>query len=101
MSPIGCVNNQRTFAMLRNAFAERTDVVWDDKLLVSPGLVTSDGLLTNAGLLFADYCNLRHSQIYCTRWNGLEKDNAINDSEYQGKYSKTLVQTATIPSELP
>lgn len=73
-----------TFAMLRNAFAERTDVVWDDKLLISLGLVTSDGLLTNAGLLFADYCNLRQSQIYCTRWNGLEKDNAINDSEYQG-----------------
>lgn len=48
------------------------------------GLVTDDGHLTNAGLLFADSCPVAQSRVYCTKWNGTGKTDAINDSEYQG-----------------
>lgn len=47
-------------------------------------LVTDDGFLTQAGVLFSDQCPYRHSSLYCTRWNGLEKDDALDSREYQG-----------------
>ena len=46
--------------------------------------VTDDGYLTNAGVLFADDCWLNQSRLYCTRWDGLEKNDAINDAEFKG-----------------
>ena len=73
-----------SFAILANTFKERTGQDWDKKYLLSFGLVTNDGHLTNAGTLFADDCSLSQSRLYCTRWSGLEKDDAINDAEYKG-----------------
>lgn len=73
-----------SFAILANTFKERTGQDWDKKYLLSFGLVTKDGHLTNAGALFADDCSLSQSRLYCTRWSGLEKDDAINDAEYKG-----------------
>lgn len=73
-----------SFAILANTFKERTGQDWDKKYLLSFGLVTDDGYLTNAGALFADNCWLSQSRLYCTRWNGLEKDDAINDAEFKG-----------------
>ena len=73
-----------SFAILANTFKERTGQDWDKKYLLSFGLVTDDGYLTNAGALFADDCWLSQSRLYCTRWNGLEKDDAINDAEFKG-----------------
>lgn len=52
--------------------------------LLSFGLVTSIGNLTNAGALFADDCPLWQSRLYCTRWNGKTKSDAINDAEFTG-----------------
>ena len=46
--------------------------------------VDNDGYLTNAGALFADDCWLSQSRLYCTRWDGLEKSDAINDAEFKG-----------------
>lgn len=43
-----------------------------------------DGRLTNAGALFADYSPMSQSRLYCTRWDGKEKGDAINDAEYTG-----------------
>ena len=37
--------------------------------------------MTNAGALFADACPLWQSRLYCTRWDGKEKSDAINDAE--------------------
>lgn len=34
--------------------------------------------------MFADDCWLSQSRLYCTRWYGLEKSDAINDAEYKG-----------------
>lgn len=73
-----------SFAILANSFRERVQQDWDKKYLLSFGLVTEDGYLTNAGGLFADDCWLSQSRLYCTRWDGLEKDDAINDAEFKG-----------------
>lgn len=73
-----------SFTILANAFKERTTLEWDKKYLQSFGLVTGNGFLTNAGALFADDCWLSQSRLYCTRWGGLEKDDAINDAEFKG-----------------
>ena len=73
-----------TFVILANTFEERTGKNFQKKFLKSFGLITDDGWLTNAGALFSDDCRLSQSRLYCTRWNGLEKDAAINDAEFSG-----------------
>ena len=73
-----------SFTILANAFKDRTKQEWDKKYLLSFGLVTGTGNLTNAGALFADDCPLWQSRLYCTRWDGTEKDDAINDAEFTG-----------------
>jgi len=73
-----------SFTILANTFKKRTSQEWDKKYLLSFGLVTNTGLLTNAGTLFADDCPLWQSRLYCTRWDGKEKGDAINDAEFTG-----------------
>ena len=36
------------------------------------------------GAMFADDCPLWQSRLYCTRWGGKEKGDAINDAEFTG-----------------
>ena len=72
------------FTILANTFKDRTKQEWDKKYLLSFGLVTVAGTLTNAGALFADDCPLWQSRLYCTRWDGTEKGDAINDAEFTG-----------------
>ena len=72
------------FTILANTFKDRTKQEWDKKYLLSFGLVTGEGDLTNAGALFADDCPLWQSRLYCTRWDGMEKGDAINDAEFTG-----------------
>ena len=72
------------FTILANTFKDRTKQEWDKKYLLSFGLVSGAGNLTNAGALFADDCPLWQSRLYCTRWDGKEKGDAINDSEFNG-----------------
>lgn len=76
--------DDNSFAILANTFKERTKLDRDKKYMQSFGLVTKAGYLTNAGMLFADDCNLSQSRLYCTRWNGLEKNDALNDAEFKG-----------------
>ena len=73
-----------SFTILANTFKTRTNQEWDKKYLLSFGLVNNTGCLTNAGALFADDCPLWQSRLYCTRWNGFEKSDAINDAEFTG-----------------
>ena len=77
-------NDDNAFTILANSFESRTSQSWDKKYLQSFGLVTKTGLLTNAGMLFADDCKLSQSRLYCTRWNGVEKGDAVNDAEFKG-----------------
>ena len=71
-----------SFTILANAFKARISQEWNKKYLLSFGLVTNHGMLTNAGALFADDCPLWQSRLYCTRWDGLSKGDAINDAEF-------------------
>lgn len=52
------------------------------------GLIDEKGNLTNAGALLADESPVRHSRLFCTRWNGLDKASgvvdAVDDKEYTG-----------------
>ena len=73
-----------SFAILANAFKTRIRQEWNKKYLLSFGLVTDAGVLTNAGALFADDSPLWQSRLYCTRWDGKTKGDAINDSEFTG-----------------
>ena len=73
-----------SFTILANTFKTRAHQKWDKKYLLSFGLVTNTGNLTNAGALFADDCPLWQSRLYCTRWDGKEKSDAINDAEFTG-----------------
>lgn len=72
------------FTILAHTFKIRTSQEWNKKYLLSFGLVTSSGNLTNAGALFADDCPLWQSRLYCTRWDGKAKGDAINDAEFTG-----------------
>lgn len=87
-----CKTEDYSFALLASTFRERTQQDWDKKYLQSFGLVTKDGYLTNAGMLFTDYCELSQSRLYCTRWAGLEKDDALNDAEYKGNILLLLLE---------
>ena len=73
-----------SFTILANTFLSRTSQEWNKKYLLSFGLVTNSGNLTNAGALFADDCPLWQSRLYCTRWDGKAKGDAINDAEFTG-----------------
>lgn len=76
--------DDNSFIILANEFKKRTEQDWNTKYLLSFGLVTSKGYLTNAGALFSDDCPLWQSRLYCTRWDGTEKGDAINDAEFTG-----------------
>ena len=73
-----------SFTILANTFKKRTNQEWNKKYLLSFGLVTNTGNLTNAGALFADDSPMWQSRLYCTRWDGKEKGDAINDAEFTG-----------------
>lgn len=72
------------FTILANTFKTRTSQEWNKKYLLSFGLVMNTGTLTHAGALFADDCPLWQSRLYCTRWDGKTKGDAINDAEFTG-----------------
>ena len=72
------------FTILANTFKIRTSQEWNKKYLLSFGLVTNTGTLTHAGALFADDCPLWQSRLYCTRWDGKIKGDAVNDAEFTG-----------------
>ena len=73
-----------TFDALSKIYNKQTRLHFEQKLLQSFSLVTEDGYLTQAGVLFSDQCPYRHSSLYCTRWDGFEKDDASDSREYQG-----------------
>ena len=57
------------FSKLRERYKKWTGNSFDDKDLISFGLVDSNGQLTNAGALFADESPIRWSRLFCTRLN--------------------------------
>ena len=70
--------NKTFFHYSCQRFPWQTHQEWNDEYLESFGLVTSDGKLDQSGLLFVDNCTVFQSRIFCTRWTGLYKDDAIS-----------------------
>ncbi|MBR4259704.1 MAG: putative DNA binding domain-containing protein [Kiritimatiellae bacterium] len=77
-----------SFEVLRVTYRDRTKEVLRDSDFESFGLASGGGFLTNAGALLADNSPIRHSRVFCTRWNGLTKANgimeALDDAEFSG-----------------
>ena len=75
------------FETLRAEYFARAKMEFAESDFDSFGLVEG-GVLTNAGALFADKSPIRHSRVFCTRWNGLTKSNgvmeALDDDEFSG-----------------
>ena len=76
------------FSKLKERYKKWTGNSFDDKDLISFGLLNEQGELTNAGALFADESPILCSRLFCTRWNGLNKSggavDALDDAEYSG-----------------
>ena len=75
------------FTQLRSACYKRLHRSFDDGEFTSWGIIDEKGALTNAGALLADDSPVRHSRIFCTRWNGLTRTSgigeALDDAELQ------------------
>ena len=73
---------------VKSVHFKRLGQSFDDSDFVSWGIVDNDGKLTNAGALLADDSPIRHSRIFCTRWNGLDMTSglgeALDDAEFEG-----------------
>ena len=76
------------FSKFRERYKEWNGSSISEKSFASFGLVETNGKLTNAGVLLSDHCPIRHSRIFCTRWNGLDKSggqiDALDSAEYSG-----------------
>lgn len=76
------------FTKLKSTYKLRTGNQFDDLDYESFGIVDEEKNLTNAGALLADESPIKHSRLFCTRWNGLDKApgivDAIDDKEYTG-----------------
>lgn len=76
------------FSKLRSVYRQRTGKELSEADFISFGLMDDNGILTNAGALLADEPPMRHSRLFCTRWNGLDKASgvmeALDDKEYSG-----------------
>ncbi|WP_338992354.1 ATP-binding protein [Fusobacterium vincentii] len=77
-----------SFTKLKSLYYLKTGNEFTDSDLDSFGLVNKDNFLTNAGALLADEPIIKHSRIFCTRWNGLDMtsgiEEALNDNEFEG-----------------
>ena len=63
----------------------------EDKLFDSFDIRNEYGKLTNAGALLADDSPIRHSRLFCTRWNGLDKSGGMVDALDSAEYSGSLI----------
>ncbi|MDE5812708.1 MAG: AAA family ATPase, partial [Muribaculaceae bacterium] len=80
------------FSRLRSVFHHRTGKEFTENDYESWGIVNQDGMLTNAGALLANENPLRHSRLFCTRWNGLDQSHGIMDALDDEEISGSLIQ---------
>ena len=80
-----------SFTKLRSTYKQRTGRTFDEMDYESFGIVDDQGQLTNAGALLADESPVRHSRLFCTRWNGLDKAPGIMDADDDKEYFGGLI----------
>ena len=79
------------FTKLRSVYYQRTGNSFLDSDFESFGLIDKDGFLTNAGALLCDEPPLRHSRLFCTRWNGLTKASGVMDALDDKEFTGSLI----------
>lgn len=79
------------FTKLRERYKKVTGKSFENKDFESFELVDADGILTNAGALLADECPIRHSRVFCVRWNGINKSNGKGEAYDSEEYSGSLI----------
>lgn len=79
------------FSKLRERYKVWTGNSMEDKLFDSFDIRDNQGKLTNAGALLADDSPVRHSRLFCTHWNGLDKSGGIVDALDSAEYSGSLI----------
>lgn len=79
------------FSKLRERYKVWTGNSMEDKLFDSFDIRNEYGKLTNAGALLADDSPIRHSRLFCTRWNGLDKSGGMVDGLDSAEYSGSLI----------
>ena len=79
------------FSKLRERYKIWTGNSMTDKLFDSFEIRDENGKLTNAGALLADNSPIRHSRLFCTRWNGLDKSGGLVDALDSAEYSGSLI----------
>ena len=79
------------FSKLRERYKIWTNNSMEDKLFDSFDIRDDHGKLTNAGALLADDSPIRHSRLFCTRWNGLDKSGGMVDALDSAEYSGSLI----------
>ena len=78
------------FSKLRAAYKKSTGNSFVDSDFESLGLVEGQ-YLTNAGALLADDAPVRHSRLFCTRWNGLTMTSGTMDAIDSKEFSGSLI----------
>lgn len=79
------------FSKLRERYKVWTGSSMEDKLFDSFEIKDGNGKLTNAGALLADDSPMRHSRLFCTRWNGLNKSGGMVDALDSAEYFGSLI----------
>ena len=79
------------FSKLRERYKVWTGNSMEEKLFDSFDIRDNHGKLTNAGALLADDSPVRHSRLFCTRWNGLAKSGGIVDALDSAEHSGSLI----------
>ena len=79
------------FSKLRERYKVWTGNSMEDKLFDSFDIRDNHGKLTNAGALLADDSPVRHSRLFCTRWNGLDKSGGMVDALDSAEHSGSLI----------
>ncbi|MBQ7883791.1 MAG: putative DNA binding domain-containing protein [Phascolarctobacterium sp.] len=80
-----------SFSKLRERYKVWTSNSMEDKLFDSFDIRDNHGKLTNAGALLADDSPVRHSRLFCTRWNGLDKSGGMVDALDSAEHSGSLI----------
>ena len=87
----GFRKDEHAFTALAARYKKERKAKLTDVDFESFGLALSDGRLTNTGALLADDCPLRHSRVFCTRWNGLNMAAGVMDAKDNQEFAGGLL----------
>lgn len=83
--------NDFAFSKLRERYYMWTNRSMTDDMFQSFGIVDEQGYLSNAGALLADNSPIRHSRLFCTRWDGLDKSGGLIEALDSAEFSDGLI----------